>query len=127
MSDPEWRVIKIIDEQRIVVRLHGGPSVHRGDEIEIYEKGPRLHDPADPQYSDVLKVVKAVVEVDSVESTYAVCVIPEVSDVSLGLIPLPERIKRRQFQVREEEVTGGWKYGPDTKIKVGDLARVRPK
>lgn len=134
------KIIRIVDEQRIVVNVGLEHGVHPGDKFHILEIGEELRDPDSGQSLGVLELVKGVMEALHVQEKISLLmtvlnpdrvVSPSTSVLSATLAQTssggrpqmdPSRLSLR---VRPDQVKG---YNLSAPVALGDTVRsVHPK
>lgn len=127
MNGKEFRVIKIIDDIRIVINGGSNDGLKRGDELEIFAPGQPVHD-LDGTLLGNLDLVKAYVTIATALPQMSVCVNTDTrpaSDVMAALIQMNTGGHRIPcpLHVNAKEITGGWLKEDDREIRLGDPVR----
>lgn len=127
MSEQTFKVIKIIDEYKIII--NGGTNDHlsKGDELEVYIPGETVFDPETDEDMGTLDPIKAYVEIRNVYPKMAVCVNVNKQPVTDALALISGTAAKmlatapKKLSVHPEDISGGLDY--DFRIRVGDLVR----
>ena len=112
-----FRIVKIIDEYRVVVNAGSNYSVREDDIFEVYQPGTG-------ESLGMLDYVKAKLRVVDVFPKMCVCENRDTKQKSL-LMPLSQNWtyeEKMPLKVLTTDISGGYE-GIDKKIKVGDLVR----
>lgn len=119
-----YRVVKIINEYKIVLNCGSEDGFCKGDELEIYVPGEPVLDPETNTVLGNLDFIKATIEIQDLFENMCVCVNAEHEKISgfmlMDQINTSSRPKR--LNVEALDISGGYSK-TDRKIKVGDLAR----
>ena len=119
-----FRIVKIIDEYRVVVNAGSNYSVREDDIFEVYQPGQEITDPETGESLGMLDYVKAKLRVVDVFPKMCVCENRDTKQKSL-LMPLSQNWtyeEKMPLKVLTTDIYGGYE-GIDKKIKVGDLVR----
>ena len=127
MDRKEFKVIKIIDDIRIVINGGSNDGLKRGDELEIFVPGQPISD-LDGSPLGTLDLVKAYISIASILPQMSVCVNAETrpaSDVAAALVQMSTGGRQipRPLPVNAEDITGGWLKKEDREIRLGDPVR----
>lgn len=117
------RIVKIIDEYKVVVNL-GSTSVSEGDILEVYQPGQEVTDPETGESLGTLDFVKAKLRVIDVFPKMCVCENRDTHQTSL-IVNLSKALtyeEKLPLNVQTTDISGGYE-GLSRKIKVGDLVR----
>ncbi len=122
MSDI-WKVIKIIDDYRIVINGGKNDSLQREDELEIFIKGEEVRDPETNEPLGTLDKIKARLVVVDLFDQMAVCKSAEtfMHDM-LNPIANFQTYKTSRLKVDPKQISGPTKEYDDI-IRIGDLVR----
>lgn len=119
-----YKIVKIINEYRVVVNAGLNDLVHDGDILEVYVPGSEVKDPDTGESLGTLDYVKAKLRVVDVFPKMCVCEnrdyqrVFSLADALSSLSsqePLP-------LDVDSKDISGGYE-GINKKIKVGDWVR----
>lgn len=118
------RVIKIIDDYRIVINSGHEDGVKKGDNFDIYVPGEEVIDPVTNESLGTLDFIKATVVATQIFPKMSICENADVQTYSLipNLSEAFTRKERKPLNVETTHITGGLSI-EDRKIKVGDLVR----
>lgn len=141
MNENKFKIIKIIDDYKVVINTGKNNKVKKGDKFEIYIKGVELKDEETGTSYGTLDYVKAIVEAVEVFEKASVCENVETytekqtPTLQAGLKSLngiaaslygygEEKTYIKPLEVDQSQVTG---YGVeiDKTIRIGDLVRKR--
>lgn len=119
--DKVYRVIKIINEYKIVVNAGLTDHIQEGQHIEIFAPGQEIVDPITGENLGTLDYVKAKLYAKDVFPKMCVCMNQETETFSI-LEPHFQSERVCPLPVDVKEITGGFE-DVNKKIKVGDLVR----
>lgn len=118
-----YRVVKIIDEYRLVVNSGTEDGIKVNDELEIFVPGKPIIDPETKEDLGTLDYIKARLVVADVFPKMCVCVnAKEESTIPFSVYSSLFKTQRLPLNVDVEEISGGYEK-VDSKIKIGDLVR----
>lgn len=119
----KWKVIKIVDEYRIVVNAGEKDLIEKGEELEVYEIGEPIIDPQTNEDLGTLDIIKARIVVSIVYEKMCICKNIEKENIGLGnnLQAVFGYSANKRLPVNTEEISGG--YNDNIKIRVGDKVR----
>lgn len=127
MTEKQLKIVKIIDEYKIVINGGVNDNIHIGDEFEVYQIGIPVIDPETAEELGTLDPIKAYIEVAHVYPKMCVCTNSDKIRHSLleNLMPLTEQFREapKKFTVKAEDISGGWSNSRT--LTIGDF--VRPK
>jgi len=137
VKTPEWRVIRILNEYRVVVNAPIG-SVEVGDKLQVYRNTSVITDPETQKELGILPDVLATVEVVQIEELFCVAESAEVTVVGpiaeswLRLaaqmsMPALVRSERQMLPVRPEDIDRPAMAARERLIRVGDKVRKLPQ
>lgn len=123
--DKTYKIVKIIDEYRVVVNAGSNDGISSQSKLEIYVPGEDVTDPETGETLGALDYVKAKLEVVDVFPKMCVCENQKKEKLmtlfspfdAVGQNPMP-------LNVNSMDISGGYE-GIEKKIKVGDLVRRR--
>lgn len=121
------KVVKIINEYRIVINAGAKQGVHEGDVFEVYAEGQEIVDPDTGEDLGTLDYIKAKVVARDVFHKMTICVnretetVPSLSGYLQSVLEGTTE-KRLPLRVDAKEISGGFE-GINKKIVVGDLVR----
>lgn len=124
MSSP-YKIVKIINEYRVVVNAGSNESIHDGDILEVYVPGTEVTDPDTGESLGTLDYVKAKLRVIDVFPRMCVCENRDYQPV-FSLADAFSALSSKDslpLNVDSRDISGGYE-GINKKIKVGDLVRV---
>jgi hypothetical protein len=139
---PEWKVVRILDEYRIVVNAPIG-TVKEGDRLQVYRDTTVISDPETHEELGILPDVLATVEVVQTEDRLCVAESAEFTIVS----PLAESMaeyartlrsamhqslwlgqsERQMLPVQPEDIERPKQPRRERSIRVGDKVRKAPQ
>lgn len=120
-----YKIVKIIDEYKVVVNAGGNDFIREGTIFEVYEPGAEVIDPDTKESLGTLDFIKAKLRVVDVFPKMCVCENRETKKVSKFLITALDAMTYEQnvpLNVQTTDISGGYE-GVSPKIKVGDLVR----
>lgn len=131
------KIIRILDDQRLIINVGLQHGVQIGDRFYIYESGEEIIDPESGESLGQMELVKAEVEVIHVQEKIAFVIPPQkeqkspqtVLSATLQQISPSGRIgvdsSRDHLNVRQDQISSPIQSGP---ITVGDSVRgTKPK
>ncbi|WP_121615258.1 FlgT C-terminal domain-containing protein [Virgibacillus halodenitrificans] len=118
-----YKVVKIIDENRIVINAGKKDGISKGQVLEIYEPGEEVKDPDTGESLGTLDYIKADINVQHIFEKMAICINDEVESYSLPTMITGQLNKThpKSLNVDSKEISGG--LVGTRKIRVGDLVR----
>lgn len=130
----QYKVVKIIDENRIVINAGASDGFKSGSKFEIFVKGDMVIDPDTKEELGTLDFIKAKIEIETLYLNMSVCVnvkkvdnnpmataLTTLSNRALSVYGYGEKVPD-ELDVDMSEATGGLaKY--NSKIKIGDLVK----
>ncbi|WP_132995779.1 hypothetical protein [Sporanaerobacter acetigenes] len=118
-----WKVIKIIDDYRIVINGGKNDLLKREDELEVFVEGENVIDPDTKESLGTLDIIKARLVVVDAFDRMAVCKNAETY-MQNALNPLSQFqiYKHDRLKVDPAEITGPVS-NIDKTIRIGDLVR----
>ena len=131
MADRDiFKVIKIIDDKRILIDAGSMDSINRGAQLEIFVKGKSVKNPETGEDLGALDPIKAYVTVTNVYPKMAVCMNSETVPPSGKLAEAMGYDKYwklnwepQRLNITSKEISGGWLSDDEEKIRVGDTVR----
>lgn len=118
------KVVKIIDEYRVVINAGSNNLIHDGQNLEIFVPGTPIIDPDTGDNLGTLDYIKAKLRVVNVFPRMSVCANRETE--STGLLRSFASVLQTQeilpLNIDSKEISGGYE-GIDKKIHIGDLVR----
>lgn len=126
MYDAVYRIIKIIDENRVVVNAGTNDGISTKSLLEIFVPGENVIDPETGENLGSLDYIKARLEVITVMPRMCVCVnnkmeITELKTI-MSAMESGRTTKRASLNIDSEDISGGYE-NIDKKIHVGDKVR----
>lgn len=124
MSSP-YKIVKIINEYRVVVNAGSNESIHDGDILEVYVPGTEVTDPDTGESLGTLDYVKAKLRVTDVFPKMCVCKNRDCEPTFALAAGLSSFIEQGTLplNVDSRDISGGYE-GIEKKIKIGDLVRI---
>lgn len=136
MSEKKLKIIKIIDDYRVVINAGKEDSIKERDKFEIYIEGIELKDEETGESYGTLDYVKATVE--AIEIFEKACICENIETYTeRENDPLQNSLSKiatsfygttntyiKPLEVDQSQVTG-YGFEIDETIKVGDLVRKR--
>lgn len=123
------KVIKIIDQYRVILNVGEGARVKPDMRFIIYDEGDEISDPTNGKSLGKLELVKATVRVEHVQPEFCIAgTIPVSYSYTLDIfsamqaVTTMRRSERKPLPVDEKDITPLFTKGAD-KIRVGDLVR----
>lgn len=139
-SANEWRpirgkVIRVIDEYRLIIDVGWGDGVTTGMEFIVFEEGEEITDPLEQdRYLGKMEHVKARVEAEHVQKKFSVArssifsPSPTLAEISSAMSGVSGYVRGRRVKLAVSPTDICTLVTPDMTIKVGDKARqVREK
>ncbi len=129
MSENKFKVIKIIDDRKIVINAGTSHGLNTGDELEIYLPGKPIIDPDTNEDLGTLDPIKAYIEIRNIYPKMSVCVNAQKEPASTALAILQDTANAltttvpKRLPVHPEDISGGWLESSEHRIRVGDLVR----
>ena len=119
--EEDYKIVKIIDSETLVINAGSENGIRRGDKFEVYEIGQEVLDPDTKRSLGTLDTIKETVEAITVLPKMSICkhryAYNPISNLSIGIT----RITDKTLNVETTEISGG--LSEDTTIRVGDKAR----
>lgn len=116
-----YKVIKIVDDETLVINAGYNDGIETGDKFEIYSTGEEIKDPDTNETLGTLDLVKEKVEAIDVFPKMCICrhntIVNFMNTVSYELA----RIKTKPLNVDSTQISGG--LSNDDVIKIGDKVR----
>lgn len=124
MDKKNWKVIKIIDDYKIVINGGKDDFLALDDELEIFVEGESLIDPDTKELLGRLDYIKARILIKDLFDKFSICVNSEVTTSNLADIVSGSfnRVSRKPLNVDSSQITG-YNLKSDNIIRVGDLVR----
>lgn len=123
------KVIKIIDDKKIIINAGIADGISYNDRLEIYaEANSDIIDPDTGENLGKLKYIKACVRAQHIEEKYTICINNETDSVSLRDLLAVQNYLDATFtspsslNVNPKDISGGYS-GIDKEICVGDLVQ----
>ncbi len=117
----DFKIIKIIDDETIVINAGSENKVNPGDKFEIFDIGEEIRDPDTQEILGTLDTIKETVEAIHVFPKMCICkhrvITKHVSALSLGL----ETVSSKLLNIDSTEISGG--LSSDLTIHIGDKVR----
>ena len=120
-SNKVFKIIKIIDEYRVVINAGSNDSINTSDKFEIYVEGNEVFDPDTNELLGTLDYVKAKVEAVDIFPKMSICRNTEYTEKNLLGVNFTVQ-KLSPLNVETKDISGGFE-DINKKIKVGDLVR----
>lgn len=120
-SNKVFKIIKIIDEYRVVINAGANDSIEPSDKFEIYVEGNEVFDPDTNELLGTLDYVKATVEAVDIFPKMSICRNTEYTEKNLLGVNFTVQ-KLSPLNVETKDISGGFE-DINKKIKVGDLVR----
>lgn len=122
--EKEIKIVKIINEYRVVINAGSNDLIHDGQYLEIFVPGTPIIDPDTGDDLGTLDYIKAKLRVVNVFPRMSVCENRETENT--GLLRSFASVLQTQeilpLNIDTKEISGGYE-GIDKKIHVGDLVR----
>lgn len=119
-----YKVVKIIDDETIVINAGTEDGIKFGNEFEIYEAGEEIFDPDTKESLGTLDTIKETVKAVNVLQKMCICRHSNilVYDLSESLNNKFMRTKIKTLNVDATQISGG--LSSDKKIRIGDKVRL---
>lgn len=115
-----FRIVKIVDDETIVINGGYNDGIKEGDRFEIFEVGEKIIDPETGDDLGTLDIVKETVDSINVFQKLTIC----RHKTTVPLLPMPQTFSKetnKTLNVDTTQISGGL---PDKKIiKIGDKVR----
>ena len=123
MMNKQFRVVKIINDMKVVVNAGSSDLIERGSKLEIYTIGEEVIDPDTNKSLGTLDTIKAYIEVVDVFPKMCICRNTETKTYN-ALLGLQSFVKEeiKPLTVDPKQITGGLN-NTDKVIQIGDLVR----
>jgi hypothetical protein len=119
----EMKIVKIIDDNQVVVNGGKNQNIKRGDVLEIYKSGGSISDPETGEDLGTLDYVKAIIKVVTPYEKMSLC---ESAETKLGLTMATALSNFNgmtvPLQVDMKQISGGLDDSDKT-VRIGDLVR----
>lgn len=120
-----YKIIKIIDDQTLVINAGYDDDIEIGDQFEIYSTGEEIKDPDTNEVLGTLDHIKERVEAVDVFEKMCICrhnvLVNFLQNVTNNLT----RVEPKVLNVDSSQISGG--LSDDDVIKIGDKVRKMPK
>jgi hypothetical protein len=120
-----WKVVKIIDSQRLVINAGSRNTLTKGQKLVVYVPGDEVLDPDTQESLGTLDTIKCYIEVADVFEKMSICKNAEIDDIRMNFglaIGAAFRYQNKNLPIDAEDISGGLK--PISRIKVGDLVKI---
>lgn len=140
-SSKSFKIVKIVDNYRVVINGGTTEKLHIGDELEVYVVGTPVIDPDTNDNLGSLDPIKAYLRIVHVYPNICICENSEreknvtieetnsLTQIVAGLQNFKKYIdtpsKSKPLNVNEEQISGGWIGDYDLQINLGDLVRAK--
>ncbi len=116
-----YKVIKIVDDETLIINAGYNDGIETGDRFEIYSTGEEIKDPDTNETLGILDYIKEKVEAIDVFPKMCVCrhniIVNFMDTLSYELT----KIKPKTLNVDSTQISGG--LSSDNVIKIGDKVR----
>jgi len=119
------KILKILDQYRVVINLGSEHGVKEGMEFIIYEEGEMIKDPETGEDLENLEIVKGTVRVTTIQQKISIAesfeIVKKIYSPMKVIVDMyrEERVIKERKALTEEEIEA-----PETPpVKVGDLVR----
>lgn len=120
MND-NFKVVKIIDDETIVINAGKKNGIKLGNKFEIYDTGEEIFDPDTNESLGTLDTIKETVKAINVLPKMCICRHIVVTNF-LEPIDNLNRVHPKMLNVETTQISGG--LSSDTKIRIGDKVRL---
>lgn len=122
------RILKILDNYRVIISLGKEQGVTRDMRFIIYEEGEMIKDPETDTDIEKLEIVKGEVTVTQVQEKISVAESFEIAQRVYNPLDAMYQFTNRTYTVKEKKLlTDETIEAPaPSKVKVGDLVRQAP-
>ena len=118
-----FKVVKIINEYKVVVNAGTNDLIKETDEFEIYEPGQIVFDPDTGENLGTLDFVKAKLCIVDIFPKMCVCENRDSESIPfVEIISTPSYTRKLPLDVEIRDISGGFE-SVSKKIHVGDLVR----
>lgn len=121
-----FRIIKIIDDETIVINAGTQNNIKEGAKFEIYEIGNDIIDPETKENLGSLDTIKDTVEAINVLEKMCICrhIINynPLSNIAITMASSLIATKNKQLNVETKDISGG--LTSDLTIRIGDKVRL---
>jgi hypothetical protein len=135
MTEENYKIIKIIDDYKVVINAGKIDDVKKGNEFEIYIEGVELKDEKTGESYGKLDYVKATIKAIEVFEKVSICKNVETHTEQINVPSMHTTMAKineafsgttvtttKPLNVDESEITG-YGFEIDDTIKIGDLVR----
>lgn len=123
MSSKLWKVIKIIDDYRIVINAGAVQGITEDTKLEIYVPGEEILDPDTGAKLGTLDYIKAYLKVVHAYENMSICRNYEIKEASLFDFGVAfTKYELKTLKVDKTQITGGLNE-EDKIIRIGDLVK----
>lgn len=119
--EKNFKVIKIVDEETLIINAGLEDGIQRGDEFEIFEKGEDLIDLDTGENLGSLDTIKETVEAINVFPKFCVCRHNVTVSYITGLVPNLYKNEYKTLNIDSSQISGG--FDDDITIRINDRAR----
>ena len=124
MENKIYKIVKIIDDETLVINAGSNDNIQCGDEFEIFEVGEEINDPDTGAKLGTLDTIKETVQAINVFPQISVCRHIEVSSLT-SITPVWVRKTNKTLNVDSTQISGG--LSDDKVIRIGDKVRLIPQ
>lgn len=116
-----YKIVRIIDDQTLVINAGYNDGIKSGDKFEIYTSGEEIKDPDTDEVLGTLDYIKEKVEAVDVFPKMSICRHNIFVNFMDGVSAKLTRIEPKVLNVDTKQISGG--LSVDNVIKVGDKVR----
>lgn len=119
--DKQFKIVKIIDDETIVINAGLIDDVKPGDKFEIFEKGEEIKDPDTGESLGTLDLIKETVETVNVFDKISICKHYVIENYLSGITGTFLKTSYKTLNVDCTQISGG--LHDDKIIRIGDKVR----
>lgn len=121
MENKIYKIVKIIDDETLVINAGSNDNIKSGDEFEIFEIGEEIKDPDTGTKLGTLDTIKETIQAINVFPQISICRHVEVSSIT-SITPVWVRKTNKTLNVDSTQISGG--LSNDKVIRIGDKVRL---
>lgn len=119
--DNLYRIVKIVDEETLIINAGLDQGISIGDKFEIYSVGEKIFDPRTGEDLGTLDTIKDTVEAITVLQKMSICQHKLTYNIATPVGLNLNKTSNKTLDVDITQISGG--LSNDAKIRIGDKVR----